>query len=371
MENNLKLQYIVYCTTNITNGKYYIGVHQTYTPWKFDGYLGNSAWIDKPSSYNKGKYPIHAAILKYGVHNFKRVTLKVFDNEADALDLERWLVTEEFIKQPSNYNAVVGGGMPPLLNKEVNQFDLEGNFIKTWKSETEIRDYFQSKVSMIEVIRNKRNFAGYFWAFDKTINVSEYQKVTKRGYIDQYDLNGNYITSFKSTNVASQQLDIDFKKLNTAIFRMKPCEGYYFIKSGIDPSSIFCKSLQPSVKKFPIYRYLPTGEFSKEYSSILKAQQDNYPATDCKLKNAVINGTTYLNYKWSFFKSDNYNNIENPRKIQKIPAIEQYDKQGNLIKIWEDYKECKKEFPYCLDVCRGKCKSTAGYVFKYQVKDIV
>lgn len=363
MENSLK--YIVYCTMNIVNGKIYIGVHQTYTPWKFDGYLGNSAWINNPSSYNKGKFPIHAAILKYGTHNFKRQTLKVFDNLQDALDLERWLVTEEFISQPNNYNATVGGGLPPISDKKVNQFALSGEFIKTWKSEESIRQYFNCKVSIANIINRKRNFAGYFWAFTDTINVEEYKKVMKGGFIDQYNLNGDYITSYKSTNIASQQLDIDFAKLTRHIFRKTPCDGYYFLKSGVDITEVIANTFKRTINKHPIYRYKESGEYDSEYSTSAKAVQATPKASGTALKNAVVNGWLCGGYRWSYKKSDNYFNIENPREYTKIPKVGQYDKQGNLIKIWDNYKDCKKEFPYCLDVCRGKAHSTKGFIFKY------
>lgn len=366
MENSLQFKYIVYITTNIVNGKIYIGVHKTETPYKFDGYLGCGSWINNPSSYNKGKYPLHAAILKYGTHNFKRNTLKVFDTEQDALDLERWLVTEDFIKMSNNYNAVVGGGMPPLLTKKVNQFDLEGNFIKTWESEESIRKYFDSKVSIRNIIKNKRNFAGYFWSDESHINVTEYKKLLRGGFIDQYDLDGNYITSFKSQNVASQQLDIDYGRLHRAIYRKTACCGYYFLKSGTDIAEIMCKKLKRTINKHPVYRYLITGEFDKEYAYTTEAVKDTPKTSGTSIKNAVTHGWTCGGYKWSYYKANNYQELENPREYTKIPEIEQYDKLGNLIKVWTNYKECKKEFPYCLDVCRGKIKSTAGYIFKYK-----
>ena len=371
MENSLEFKYIVYITTNVINGKIYIGVHKTDTPYKFDGYLGCGSWINSPTSYNKGKYPLHAAILKYGTHNFKRATLKVFSTEQDALDLERWLVTEEFIKQPNNYNATVGGGMPPLSSKAVNQFSLDGSFIKTWDSEESIRKYFDSKVSVRNIINNKRNFAGFFWSDEKEINIEEYKKITKGGFIDQYDLDGNYITSYKSKNVASQQLDIDYNRLVRAVFRKIPCCGYYFLKSGEDIAEVICDKFKRTANKHPIYRYLSTGEFDKEYPRTIDAVKDTPKTNGTSLKNAVVKGWLCGGYKWSYYKAENYNLIENPKEYTKIPSIEQYDLKGNLIKVWDNYKECKKEFPYCLDVCRGKCKTTKGYIFKYQTKDIV
>ena len=372
MENTLNIKYIVYLTTNKVNNKIYIGVHKTETPYKFDGYLGCGAYISDTHSWMYGKFPIHAAIRKYGTYAFNRKTLKVFDNLQDALDLERWLVDEEFISRPDTYNATVGGGMHPLLTKSVYQFDLDGNFIKKWDSEQSILDFFDSKVSISNVVKNKRNFAGYFWSFDNTIDAAQYTKVAStRGRIDQYDLNGNFITSYKNTNTASQLLDIDFKRLNTAVFRQKPCDGYYFIKSGIDTSGLF-NNYKPTINKCSINRYLSDGTFDKEYPTIVKAVKDTFNANESGIKRAVVNGATYKNYLWSFYKDTNYFNLKEPTAKRAKLKIAQYDKQGNLLKIWDNPKECKKEFPYCYDVCRRKCKSTKGYVFKYiESKDIV
>lgn len=367
MENNID-KYIVYLTMNMVNGKFYIGVHKTETPWVFDGYLGCGAKIKEPSSYNKGKTPLHAAILKYGISNFKRITLKVFDSLDEALQFEADIVNKEFIKQPSNYNATVGGGMPPKMSKKINQFTLEGVYIKTWNSETEINNYFQSKVQLSDIISDKRNFAGSFWTFEevKEINVDDYKKIVSHSFIDQYDLNGNYITSYKTVNIASQKLDISYQKLNSAVFKRKPCEGYYFLKSGTDIKEIFCNKFKRTANRHPIYRYLKTGEFDKEYQTTVQACRDTPKSNQSSLKNAVVNGYLCGGYKWSYIKSDNYYNIENPKNYDKCPKIEQYDKFGNFIKLWDSYKECKKEFPYCLRVCRGDLKSTSGYVFKYK-----
>ena len=114
------MKYIVYQTTNKVNKKIYIGVHETENPDKFDGYIGCGAYINKPSSYNKGKTHLHNAILKYGISQFIRTTIKVFDNLEDALDLECWLVDEEFVKRTDTYNMIIGGGYPPFFGNGDN-----------------------------------------------------------------------------------------------------------------------------------------------------------------------------------------------------------------------------------------------------------
>lgn len=84
---------IVYKTTNLVNGKEYIGVH------KHDNgtdYLGSGKLLYK-------------AIRKYGAHNFKRETLFTFETVKEALQKERELVTKEYAELESNYNLRPGG----------------------------------------------------------------------------------------------------------------------------------------------------------------------------------------------------------------------------------------------------------------------
>ncbi len=88
------MKYIIYRTTNIVNGKIYIGKHQTKDV--DDGYLGSGIALEK-------------AIKKYGKVSFKKEVLFVFDSEDEMNQKEKELVTESFIASNSNYNMGVGG----------------------------------------------------------------------------------------------------------------------------------------------------------------------------------------------------------------------------------------------------------------------
>lgn len=88
------MYYTVYKTTNLINGKIYIGKHITMNP--NDKYLGS------------GKQ-IKAAIVKYGKENFKKEVLFIFDNKHDMTNKEKDLVTEEFCKRLDTYNMHEGG----------------------------------------------------------------------------------------------------------------------------------------------------------------------------------------------------------------------------------------------------------------------
>ena len=81
--------FTVYKITNKINDKYYIGKHQTKD--LDDDYFGS------------GKL-IKAAIKKYGIENFKKEILFVFETEDEMNAKEAELVTEELIASGSVYN---------------------------------------------------------------------------------------------------------------------------------------------------------------------------------------------------------------------------------------------------------------------------
>lgn len=86
--------YTVYKITNILNNKIYVGKHQTPDP--SDNYMGS------------GKILLFA-IAKYGIHNFKKEIIHVFDTEEEMNKKEAEIVTEEFCKRADTYNLAPGG----------------------------------------------------------------------------------------------------------------------------------------------------------------------------------------------------------------------------------------------------------------------
>jgi hypothetical protein len=82
--------YTVYKVTNLVNSKHYIGKHQTNN--LNDGYMGS------------GKL-IRAAIKKYGIQNFSKEILYIFDNEALMDSMEAALV----VLSENSYNLCDGG----------------------------------------------------------------------------------------------------------------------------------------------------------------------------------------------------------------------------------------------------------------------
>ena len=90
----MKKYYLVYKTTNLVNGKIYIGKHETDN--LDDGYLGSGNLLRR-------------AIKKYGEENFKREILFECSTIEEMNAKEAELVNEEFLKRDDVYNIKLGG----------------------------------------------------------------------------------------------------------------------------------------------------------------------------------------------------------------------------------------------------------------------
>ena len=88
------MHYIIYKTTNQINNKIYIGYHMTKD--LNDDYLGSGKTLKQ-------------SIAKNGREYFIKEILYVFPSREEALQKEREIVNEEFVKREDTYNMKVGG----------------------------------------------------------------------------------------------------------------------------------------------------------------------------------------------------------------------------------------------------------------------
>ena len=97
--------YTVYKITNKINSKFYIGMHQTKK--LDDGYMGS------------GKR-LKLAFEKYGIENFSKKIIFIFDNEVDMRNKEKELV----VISEESYNLCDGGkgGFGYINNSGINKF---------------------------------------------------------------------------------------------------------------------------------------------------------------------------------------------------------------------------------------------------------
>ena len=57
--------------------------------------------------------------------------------------------------------------------------------------------------------------------------------------------------------------------------------------------------------------------------------------------------------------------MRNVTKYCTARKVGQFDLNGNLIKIYNTVRECRKDFGNVSRVLSGKCKQCKNYIFKY------
>jgi hypothetical protein len=89
-----KKYHYIYKTTNLKNGKFYVGMHSTHN--LNDGYLGSGLRLRR-------------SIRRNGPENFKLEYLEFFDTREDLINKEKELVNEDLLKDPMCLNIRAGG----------------------------------------------------------------------------------------------------------------------------------------------------------------------------------------------------------------------------------------------------------------------
>lgn len=355
------MKYIVYLTTNIVNKKIYVGVHKTETPETFDHYLGCGIKDNDAYTYKYSKTPFEAAVNKYGPSKFIRKVLKTFDKLEDALDLERWLVDEDFIARKDTYNVVLGGGIPPIKVKTIYQYDLEGNFIKQWSSITEAALHFKCSNSCIgKAIFDRMPSLKYLWADYKSdkLNLNDFKigENKKKTYL--YDINGYLINTFDSISECANYIDSTIGNISN-IIKGQYCfnKKYYISNIKYD---LFPIPKLDSHKNCPVYQYDLQGNFLNKWNTHQEAI-NKYGKT-LNISKAIRLGGQSIGFQcsWQYLPK-----LKCLKQITKARKVGKYDLNNNLIQVFNTVREAKKDTCGAPNVLKGNRKTAGGYIWKY------
>lgn len=211
---------VVYITTNLLNGKKYIGSDSNNDKY----YYGSGVNLKK-------------AIKKYGKRNFKKDILWKGNYKFLKEMEEYWLEYFNVEKSQLFYNATnkVGGsakGKSHNYKRPILQYDLEGNFIKEWKSYTEASRSLKIKTIGNALVKQQKSAGGFIWIHKKgkiKLKIKPFKNERFNGKnIVQLNKNNKPIKEFQSCWTASKELGIDCSNIRNAILNKRLIKDHYY-----------------------------------------------------------------------------------------------------------------------------------------------
>lgn len=359
------MYYIVYLTINTKNRKIYIGVHSSQTE-EFDGYIGNGLNVYKPSTNNFPKTIFQKAVKKYGFDAFQRITLFKCSSMEEAYGIEATLVNEEFLLRSDVYNMKLGGIVTPDCSIEIHRYDLNGNFIQSFKSIKDAsRELGCSDMSISFAHINKSISFGSLWSTEyfEELDTTLYKNVPQDKVIYKYDINGKYLSDYSNNAELKKELNCSRESIRDAAQVGRICKGYYLSYEKLNKFIVKEKNITDPNSK--VYQYDLKGNFIREFKNCDEvAAVLNINKSALRTKIAI--NKSYKKFQWSYEKFDKLEDVEKSSLSSVPKKVIQYTLNGEFVKTWETYSKCREEFPNVGKVLRGITSQCKGYYFKYQ-----
>ena len=207
----------IYIITNLINNKQYIGQTTTTIPIRYNAHI-------RDAKYNNTNMIVHKAMRKYGIDNFDVKEIQCIDADLECdlreqlNELEIYYIQKYNTLTPNGYNMTKGGNQFREYDKiKVDEYDLYGNYIQTHDSIINAARSVNSNYSCAieKCCKGISKFAfKKIWRFNGD-RLDKYElpdiEIASRDYkivaVDQYDLDGNYITSYNSIADAIKSLN--------------------------------------------------------------------------------------------------------------------------------------------------------------------
>lgn len=240
MENNCG----IYCITNILNNKKYIG-----SSVNLERRL-KSHFYNLRTNIHKNPF-LQSTYNKYDKDIFKQEILEYCSKEI-LIEKEIFYIklyntfNREFgynLDTPKNSNLGYKQGERTIFlkkqkcQKKINQFDLKGNFIKTWDSIKEASDFYKVHSScIIGCCKRKpryRTSCKSIWRYFGDNDLKTNQILFRYRKVFQYDLNNNFITEFKTLKEAHEKTGINKMSICRCVNnKQKQTMNFKFIYDG-------------------------------------------------------------------------------------------------------------------------------------------
>ena len=185
-ENNK--YYYFYKIINLTNDKYYYGVHETKKI--DDNYSGSGKKLVKEQ-------------LNIGIDKFKKYILKFFNNHQELYNYEKEVVNKEIVKDKNCYNCHIGGdgswdftlGRVCVKDKDNNTFMVDinderytsGELVSNMKGLIHVKDLNGNKLT-IPKEEYQNNKDKYIFIFQNTVSIIDENGIKKHIPTKEYNI---------------------------------------------------------------------------------------------------------------------------------------------------------------------------------------
>lgn len=207
---------IVYKTTNLLNGKIYVGKDEKNNP----NYLGS------------GKI-LKLAVKKYGLENFQKEILEYCETKEELNKKEIYWI-DKLSATTHGYNIAEGGTGGQTKFKKVYQFEKNGMLVKEWCSAAKIeKELGFDSSAILKVCKGKLlSFKGFIWSYE---NIVKPFNDTRTIEILQYDRQGNLIKIWDSIVDVKKSLRISDRHIQQTLDKTNlTAKGYVWLrKNGV------------------------------------------------------------------------------------------------------------------------------------------
>lgn len=255
----------VYITTNIVNGKKYIGKCST----------GSNTYLGSGTAFN-------TALKKYGKDNFKREILYYAKSKEDLVEMERFYIFYyNAVKSNRYYNLVdfsIGGSTDKSSYKKViYQYSTDGQLIREWSSASDAcRELGIDRVKIVTAIKKKIRSGGYYWSRinNDVFDVDNCQGAWSRKKVYVFDKVNNIQYTYKSITEAIEKTGLS----KGQIYKYYTNDNHPIYKFSISGCEFTPKEKHPPTIT-DYYQYSLSGEFLRIYSGNEELRRDNHNPT--------------------------------------------------------------------------------------------
>lgn len=355
------MYYIVYKTTCLINDKIYIGVHKTETPNDFDGYIG-CGFSNNTQAYliKHPRTPLHYAIRKYGINQFVRETLYIFENEKEAYEKEAEIVTEDFINSEKTYNAVLGGRHGGIKTaKPVYYFTKNGILIGSFNSALEASKSMECCRQTIDhAISFKVSANNYLWSRSPVIDISEYKIYFEKLYY-VYDTSGTLIADGISKESVLKIIDIIPNNFTRSVKCKYKLNGYFVTDEKLDKISL---SISNSPEQ--LNRYSLDGIYLDSFHSVKEAKE-KLGLSLCSISSAIKGRKSCNGFYWT--RSNNPTQSIKIRNKNIKKQVEVLHISTGEVEIFESVSAAEKKYKSTRQILAGRCNSPHDLKFNYKI----